>query len=182
MPRKDRLPLALRELQKVINALMDDADDDADEEVARVDLELYPDLLTPERTRDELRSWVGKTITSPLPFRPFGQDATGSLYCFWESQPDTPLTAQPIIYFGSEGDIGVVGRDLPDFLALLSRGVEPYDVFGRARIWREQPVPQICTMVGRHFPDALERSTQAMITDARVLNKGFKQALKRVGT
>lgn len=45
----------------------------------------------------------------------------------WLIHPGAEFVAQPVVFFGSEGDVGVVARDLGDFLWLLADGAGPME-------------------------------------------------------
>lgn len=52
-------------------------------------------------------------------FRVFGQDGTGGYAAFWLVREGRGLVEQPVVFLGSEGETGVIARDLADFLWLL---------------------------------------------------------------
>lgn len=173
MPRKntsrDVLPPALQDLAKV-DRLWDVEEG--------VDLELYRHLPTPAEAADQLRRLTGTAAAEPVPFRFFGEDGTGSQYCFWLMRTDAPLEEQPVAFFGSEGELGVLAKDLPDFLLLLSRRISVFDVIEKAKKFAERPMPEIRAVAERHFPEALPRATESVVAEARALNKAFKRALQ----
>ncbi|MET9963752.1 SMI1/KNR4 family protein [Streptomyces sp. NPDC006326] len=74
---------------------------------------------------DRLQAWTGNTELTGEEFRVFGQDGTGGYAAFWLVRPQRPLSGQPVVFLGSEGETGVVARDLDDFLWLLADGVGP---------------------------------------------------------
>ncbi len=73
------------------------------------------------------RAWTGNPEAEEH-FRVFGSDGSGGLLAFWLVEAGKPLAAQPIVFLESEGDLGVVARDLGDFLVLLGDGVGPYEL------------------------------------------------------
>lgn len=162
------LPHALQDLAKV-DLLWDVKDG--------VDLELKDRLSTEAEAADDLRAWTGQAATGPVPFRFFGQDGTGSLYGFWLLRTEAPLGEQPVVFLGSEGELGVVSRDLPDFVVLLSRRVPAYEVVSKTEKFAERPMPGIRAVAERHFPQALSRTTDAIVAEARALNKALKVVL-----
>lgn len=60
-------------------------------------------------------------------FRVFGQDGTGGYAAFWLVREGRGLVEQPVVFLGSEGETGVIARDLADFLWLLAGGVGPWE-------------------------------------------------------
>ncbi len=87
-----------------------------------VDLELYDAWQEggPE-------AWVGNADAERY-FRVFGGDGSGGLLAFWLVEPRKALEHQPVVFLESEGKLGVVAKDLGDFLVLLANGVGPYEV------------------------------------------------------
>ncbi|QIQ02096.1 SMI1/KNR4 family protein [Streptomyces liangshanensis] len=92
-----------------------------------VDFEPFTTFLTADETTDWFRAWTGNRELSGDEFRVFGQDGTGGYAAFWLVRPDQPLTEQPVVFLGSEGETGVVARDLGAFLWLLAAGVGPWE-------------------------------------------------------
>jgi hypothetical protein len=86
------------------------------------------------KSADESRAWiVGWTRNEALDaaeYRMFGKDGTGGMAAFWLVRPDAPVLAQPIVFFGSEGEVGVVAANFSDYLWLLAAGYGPCEVVG----------------------------------------------------
>ncbi|MEU4652430.1 SMI1/KNR4 family protein [Streptomyces sp. NPDC023723] len=92
-----------------------------------VDFEPFPAFLSRAETTDWLRSWTGNPAVDGDAFRVFGRDGTGGYAAFWMLQEHQPLTGQPVVFLGSEGETGVVARDLGAFLWLLAGGYGPWE-------------------------------------------------------
>ncbi|MBC3843571.1 SMI1/KNR4 family protein [Streptacidiphilus sp. 4-A2] len=90
-----------------------------------VDYEPFPEFLSAEETTDWLRAWTGNGELTGDGFRVFGQDGTGGCTAFWLVRPDRPLTDQPVVFLGSEGELAVVASDLGRYLWLLADGFGP---------------------------------------------------------
>ncbi len=90
-----------------------------------VDFEPFPAFLSAEDTTGWLRAWTGNGELDGDIFRVFGQDGSGGYAAFWMVRPDRPLADQPVVFLGSEGETGVVARDLGDFLWVLAGGFGP---------------------------------------------------------
>lgn len=60
-------------------------------------------------------------------FRIFGQDGTGGLAAFWLVRMGESIAGQPVVFLGSEGETGVVARDLAAYLWLLADGYGPLE-------------------------------------------------------
>ncbi|MDX2590879.1 SMI1/KNR4 family protein [Streptomyces sp. WI03-4A] len=92
-----------------------------------VDFEPFDSFVSAEETTDWFRSWTGNKEVGGDGFRVFGMDGTGGYAAFWLVRPDRELAAQPVVFLGSEGETGVVARDLADFLWVLADGVGPQE-------------------------------------------------------
>lgn len=92
-----------------------------------IDYEPYGEFDSAEETTDWLRSWTGNKELDGDAFRIFGQDGTGGLAACWLVRPGRPLTEQPVAFFGSEGETGIVATSLGEFLWLLAGGVGPQE-------------------------------------------------------
>ncbi|MEU1406026.1 SMI1/KNR4 family protein [Streptomyces sp. NPDC005728] len=92
-----------------------------------VDLEPFDRFLSAEETTDWFRSWTGNKEVSGDAFRVFGMDGTGGYAAFWLVRPGREPADQPVVFLGSEGETGVVARDLSDFLWILADGAGPLE-------------------------------------------------------
>nr|WSW69056.1 SMI1/KNR4 family protein [Streptomyces sp. NBC_00995] len=93
-----------------------------------IDFEPYEAFDSPEETTDWLRHWTGNGQVDGSAYRVFGQDGTGGLAALWLARPGLPLTDQPVVFMGSEGENGVVAGSLSDFLWVLADGLGPCEV------------------------------------------------------
>ncbi|MEV6710467.1 SMI1/KNR4 family protein [Lentzea sp. NPDC051208] len=102
-------------------------DEKADEpSPANIDYEPYEEFESAEDTADWLRQWTGNKDLDEAEFRLFGKDGSGGLAVLWLVR-EGPLTAQPVMFFGSEGAVGPVATNLGEFLWLLAGGVGPHE-------------------------------------------------------
>ncbi|MFD5483482.1 SMI1/KNR4 family protein [Streptomyces hawaiiensis] len=92
-----------------------------------VDFEPFKAFLTADETTDWLRAWTGNGKLNGDAFRVFGQDGTGGSAAFWLIRPGRALAEQPVVFLGSEGETGVVARNLGSFLWLLADGFGPWE-------------------------------------------------------
>ena len=74
-----------------------------------------------------IRPWTGNAELTGGEYRIFGQDGSGGLAAIWLARVDAELLEQPIVFFGSEGALGVVAVDFADFLWLLAAGAGPME-------------------------------------------------------
>ncbi len=113
-----RLPPALVELARTP---IDYADGEG------IDFEPYDAFDSAEATTEWLRQWTGNPELDGDAFRVFGQDGTGGLAALWRVRTGRPLTEQPVVFLGSEGETGVVAGNLSDFLWVLAEGIGPLE-------------------------------------------------------
>ena len=92
-----------------------------------MDFEPYDEFFPAEENADWIRAWTGNASLDGAQYRIFGQDGTGGYAAFWLVREGEPIERQPIVFFGSEGELGVVASDLPDYLWLLADGIGPME-------------------------------------------------------
>jgi hypothetical protein len=132
-----------------------------------VDFEPFPEFLSAAETSEWFRSWAGNSAATGDDFRIFGHDGTGGYAAFWLIRPDAALTDQPIVFLGSEGEVGVVARDLAGFLWLLADGFGPYEaVDPRERDRPARPVRDLERIAESFAPD--RRQTAAAVMEQAV--------------
>lgn len=132
-----------------------------------VDFEAFPAFLSAEETTGWLRAWTGNGELSGDGFRVFGQDGTGGYAAFWMIRPDRPLIEQPVVFLGSEGETGVVARNLAEFLWLLAGGFGPWEAATDRREpgWVARPNEAFTAIAERFAGDA--RLATDIIDEAR---------------
>lgn len=74
-------------------------------------------------------------------FRIFGQDGSGGYAALWLVRQGSPVLEQPVVFFGSEGELGVVASNVHDYLWLLAGGLGPCEA--------------VCFPSDDHEPDAV---------------------------
>ncbi|MGI5337897.1 SMI1/KNR4 family protein [Streptomyces sp. CA-181903] len=113
-------------------------------------------------------------------FRVFGQDASGGLTAAWLVRPAAPLSAQPVVHLGSEGETGVVARDLPAFLWLLADGFGPCEAVDPLE--RHHPTrrdPELVATAGRFAPER-QQSARAVLAEAAGEFPDFEDTIQRL--
>lgn len=98
-------------------------------EGAEIGFEFYDHFEEPAETAWWFRLWTRNPEADGRGFRFFGTTAAGDHAAFWLVHPDTPIHAQPVVFIGSEGDRGVIARDLGDLLWLFASGLGPAEAF-----------------------------------------------------
>ncbi|MFC8448214.1 SMI1/KNR4 family protein [Kitasatospora sp. NPDC057223] len=128
-----------------------------------IDFEPFPVFLSAEETTDWFRAWTGNKDLDGDRFRIFGQDGTGGYAALWLIRPAQELTEQPVVFLGSEGETGVVARDLGDFLWLLADGLGPCEA-ADPHERRRAPRPDLeLRSVAERFAPGRNRSAATVI-------------------
>ncbi|MCE9576766.1 MAG: SMI1/KNR4 family protein [Deltaproteobacteria bacterium] len=92
-----------------------------------IDFEPYQEFQSAEDNASWLQAWTGNKKLTGGEYRIFGQDGTGGYAAFWMVHPGKPVLEQPVVFFGSEGELGVVASHFGDFLWLLAAGLGPME-------------------------------------------------------
>lgn len=167
-----KLPKALAEA----NGLDYDYDDGG------VDFEPYDQFLDADDTRSWIRAWTGNKELDGTEYRVFGQDGTGGYAAFWLVRTGKPIEDQPIVFFGSEGELGVIARNLHEYLWLLAGGFGPLEAVEYATTPRETD-DEKAELAARHAPSH-EKPAIEVIRLAKAEFPDFEQriiALTRKG-
>ncbi|SHI73944.1 SMI1/KNR4 family protein [Streptomyces sp. 3214.6] len=129
------------------------------------DFEPYDDFDSAEETTDWIRHWTGNHDLDGDAFRVFGQDGTGGLAALWCVRLGRPLTEQPVVFMGSEGEVGVVAGNLSDFLWLLADGFGPMEVV-EIPDRDARPQPRLAELAARHATTP-RRPARTVIAEAQ---------------
>ncbi|HVI00820.1 MAG TPA: hypothetical protein VM869_19015 [Enhygromyxa sp.] len=81
------------------------------------------ELRDPEESDGDIKAWLGALPSDGTRFIVFAQDGTGSLFCLWLRPGHDDVEAAPVVYLGSEGELGVLGKDPAAFLELVASGM-----------------------------------------------------------
>jgi predicted dehydrogenase len=92
-----------------------------------MDFEPYSEFLPEEDTRSWIQAWTGNKELSGEEYLVFGQDGSGGYAAVWCVREDKGLLDQPIVFFGSEGELGIIAENFSSFLWLLAGGFGPYE-------------------------------------------------------
>jgi len=90
-----------------------------------IDFEPYTEFLSAEETQNWLIAWTGNPQADASAYLVFGQDGTGGYAAIWFARPNDDVLSQPIVFFGSEGELGVIASNFSDYLWLLACGYGP---------------------------------------------------------
>ncbi|WP_369259552.1 SMI1/KNR4 family protein [Streptomyces sp. R35] len=138
-----------------------------------IDYEPHGDFLTAEDTTRWLRAWTGNAELEGDAFRVFGQDGSGGYVAFWLVRPERELVDQPVVFFGSEGSLGVVASDLAGYLWVLAGGVGPLEAVdcpGQSA----SPDPELVAIAERYAPGARKPPADLVLAAGREF-PGFEE-------
>jgi len=126
-----------------------------------VDFEPYDEFQSAAENTDWIRAWTGNEKLTGAEYRIFGQDGTGGLAGFWLTRPEEEILHQPIVFFGSEGEVGVVAYDFADYLWILAAGLGPLELveYGPES---EENDPTFEAFAEEHAPDARKTAAEAL--------------------
>lgn len=92
-----------------------------------IDFEPYTTFLSMGEVQSWFKAWTGNKEADGSKFLVFGQDGTGGYAAIWLAKEAVSPLEQPIVFMGSEGEIGVVAKAFDDYLWLLASGHGPYE-------------------------------------------------------
>lgn len=92
-----------------------------------IDFEPFDVFMSREETREWFRAWTGNHDVDVDDYLIFGQDGTGGYAAIWNIFANRSLLEQPIVFFGSEGELGVVASSFSDYLWVLASNHGPYE-------------------------------------------------------
>jgi hypothetical protein len=102
-----------------------------------IDFEPYEEFQSTTENASWIQAWTGNSDLTGSEYRIFGQDGTGGYAAFWLVRPNAELLDQPIVFFGSEGELGLVAKNFADYLWLLAGGFGPYETIAYPDLERE---------------------------------------------
>jgi hypothetical protein len=91
------------------------------------DFEPFAKFESADENARWIRAWTRNGALDGAEYRFFGMDGTGGLAGLWLVREGRPLVDQPVVFFGSEGEVGVVARNLPEYLWVLAGGFGPLE-------------------------------------------------------
>ncbi len=92
-----------------------------------MDFEVYDAFRGHEETKNEFEAWTGNSEHDfTKEYRIWGQDGTGGFAALWLTRKDArTIEDQPVVFLSSEGEVGIVSRNLRELLWMMSEGVGP---------------------------------------------------------
>jgi hypothetical protein len=142
-----------------------------------IDFEPYQELMPPDETAEWFKAWTGNPECTARAYRIFGQDGSGGYAAFWLQRDDADLLEQPIVFFGSEGELGVVARNFSEYLWLLAGGYGPYEAVEDFPELEPKPEEAFVAFARRHAPDQ-ERTPHDVVQRARAEFPTFERDIQ----
>ena len=103
-----------------------------------IDFEPFNNFYSEEETSEWIKAWTGNKELDGSGYLIFGQDGTGGYAAFWCVRETDDLLQQPIVFFGSEGELGVVAQSFYDYVWLFANGIGPYEAVAYPGLERPQ--------------------------------------------
>lgn len=137
-----------------------------------VDYDPFEFFWNADETAGWLRAWTGNPHLEGRELRVFGEEGSGGVVGFWMARPGAPIEAQPVVFFGSEGERVVLARDLASFLWLLADDIGPWeaalfvdpalddDLEQEERPWSRADLAEVAR---RYAPDAARTARQVVL-------------------
>jgi hypothetical protein len=91
-------------------------------------------------------------------------------------RPGKPVTEQPVVFFGSEGELGVVAADFNDYLWLLAGGVGPYEAVAYPDD-ETDPHEELTAFAEKHAP-AARKTPQEVLARAKKEFPDFEKKMR----
>jgi hypothetical protein len=146
------------------------------EDGAGIDFEPYQSFMSVADTEKWLRAWTGNKKVDASPFLVFGQDGTGGYGAFWNVLPGRDLFEQPIVFFGSEGELGVIAENFSDYLWLLASGHGPYEAVAYPDEATD-PHPEFTAFAKKHAKTP-KRGVTEILETARTVFPDFEKDIR----
>ncbi|WP_326836020.1 SMI1/KNR4 family protein [Amycolatopsis rhabdoformis] len=143
-----------------------------------VDFEPYQEFLSEAETADWWHSWTGNPAVHGAEFRVFGQDGTGGLAAFWLVREGGLLGEQPVVFLGSEGEVGVVAGAADGYLWLLADGFGPLEAISYPQHEHEPRVDARLTEIAERWAPSARQPASEVITAARAEFPNFEETVR----
>lgn len=143
-----------------------------------IDFEPFSAFMSEEETQVWFKAWTGNAEAQASQYRVFGQDGTGGYAAFWNVRKVDDVLRQPIVFFGSEGEMGVVARDFSDYLWLLAGRYGPFEAVSYP-IEQRAPHPEFTAFAKAHAPER-QKSVAEVVATSRAEFPTFVSDIERI--
>jgi hypothetical protein len=170
---------AMRDFDQTFPELLTELHEiDVDFDEDNIDFEPYQEFLSAEDNTEWIRAWTGNKSLNGSEYRIFGQDGTGGYVAFWMVRNNKPLLDQPIAFFGSEGELGLIAKDFQDYLWLLAGGFGPYEAVESKR--HKPNVHAEFTKFAERHAKARKKKPQDVIAAAKAEFPTFEADIRKL--
>ncbi len=164
-----KIPEVLKKLHEIE---IDYADGDG------IDFEPFDEFYSQEETSDWIRAWTGNESLDGSEYFIFGQDGTGGYVAFWKVRENGGLLDQPIVFFGSEGEVGVIAQSFNDYIWLFANGLGPYEAAAYPNLERPE-CPDFLNFAQAHAPSH-QSSSSRIIERAKAEFPNFEEKIDQL--
>lgn len=143
-----------------------------------IDFEPFDEFYSETDTSEWIKSWTGNESLDGKEYLIFGQDGAGGYAAFWLVKNTLDLLQQPIVFFGSEGEIGVVAKNISDYVWLFANGVGPYEAAIYSGLERSKN-DEFLKLAKRYAPTR-ESSVSKIIERAKAEYPDFEKLIRQL--
>lgn len=141
-----------------------------------IDFEPFDSFNSENDTSEWIKAWTGNEELDGSEYLIFGQDGTGGYAAFWCVKETTDLLQQPVVFFGSEGELDVVAKNFYDYLWLFANGIGPYEAVEYLDI--ERPQNQLFLEFAEKHAYSHKGSTNEILAKASNEFPGFSATIE----
>lgn len=143
-----------------------------------IDFEPFDEFYSQEETSVWIKAWTGNDTLDGDEYLIFGQDGTGGYVAFWCVRKNADLLQQPIVFFGSEGEVGVVAQSFSDYVWLFANGIGPYEAVAYPDI--ERPKSQEFIRFATEYAPSNQCTVTRIAAKARAEFPDFKEKIDKL--
>ncbi|BFM19036.1 hypothetical protein [Gilvimarinus japonicus] len=159
-------------LKKLHDIEVDYADGDG------IDFEPYTEFYSKEETSDWIKAWTGNDSLDGSEYLIFGQDGTGGYAAFWLVNESNDILEQPIVFFGSEGEVGVVSVNFAEYVWLFANGIGPYEAVAYPGL--ERPKNEEFLSFAKKYVPSSESTPVKIIEKAKLKYPDFEKMVDQL--
>jgi hypothetical protein len=149
-----------------------------DYEADGIDFEPYDKFNSEEDTSGWIKAWTGNNQLDGKEYKIFGQDGTGGYAAFWCIRDIEDLLQQPIVFFGSEGELGVIASNFYDYVWLFANGIGPYEAVAYPEI--ENKINSNFLKFANDYAKTYEAKTSEIIARAQKEFPNFVSSIQQL--
>ena len=141
-----------------------------------IDFEPYQEFTSRGDVQDWFKVWTGNQSSECDDYLIFGQDGTGGYAAIWPVREGKSLLEQPVVFFGSEGELGVIASNFSDYLWLLANNNGPYEAVAYPD--DERPLNEVFLAFANAHATTPKRKVLEIIENAQSEFPEFEQKIR----